>query len=372
LPLSVEQLVQQIHDSPGRIVLVVAGGGSQAIGQLVEVPGASRTLLEAIVPYSEPAMIGWLGGRPEKFCSPQTARAMAMAAFHRARGYDDGKSWTAGIACTAGLATDRPKRGPHQAHVATQTASRTVTQSLKLEKQRRSRAEEERLVCRLILNVVAEACGIDDQLELDLFDTEQIETSHAVALPPWQDLLLGKVDQVVRGRKSFGAILPGAFNPLHVGHRRMAEIAREILGVPVAMEISILNVDKPPLDYYEIERRMGQFAEDQTVWLTRADTFDEKSRLFPRTTFIVGVDTLRRIADPRYYGGDPAACLAALERIAGRGCRFLVFGRDIGMGFVRLSDLDLPDVLRKICQEVPAEKFREDISSTQIRRSGAW
>jgi len=372
LSLSVEQLVQRIHDAPGRIVLVVAGGGSQAIGQLVEVPGASRTLLEAIVPYSEPAMIGWLGGRPEKFCSSQTARAMAMAAFHRARGYDSRRPSIAGVACTAGLATDRPKRGPHRAHVAVQTASRTLTRSLKLEKDRRSRAEEERLVCRLILNVVAEACGVGQQLELDLLETEYVEKSEAVALPQWQDLLLGKVDLVVQGGKSSEAIFPGAFNPLHIGHRRMVEIAQETLGAAVAMEISILNVDKPPLDYYEIERRMGQFAEDQTVWLTRADTFEEKSRLFPRTTFIVGVDTLRRIADPRYYGGDAAACLAALERIAGRGCRFLVFGRDFGTGFARLSDLDLPEVLRAVCQEVPAEKFREDISSTEIRRSGAW
>jgi hypothetical protein len=108
------------------------------------------------------------------------------------------------------------------------------------------------------------------------------------------------------------------------------------------------------------------------VCLTRAATFEEKSRLFPGATFIVGVDTLRRIADPRYYRDDAAACLAAIERIAARGCRFLVFGRDVGTGFVRLSDLDLPEALRAICREVPGEEFREDISSTEIRKSGGW
>ena len=198
-----------------------------------------------------------------------------------------------------------------------------------------------------------------------------------MAPQPWQDLLLGTVE--VAGSmpedanvKLPAAIMPGAFNPVHVGHYRMIEIAGALLDVPVALEFSILNVDKPPLDYFEIERRLGQFADDQVVLLTRAATFEEKSRLFPTATFVVGVDTLRRIADPRYYGDNTAACLSALERIAERGCRFLVFGRDIGTGFVRLCELDLPEVLKAICIEVPAEQFREDVSSTAIRRLGEW
>lgn len=368
----IEQLVRQIHASPGRIVLAVSGGGSRVIAQLMEVPGASRTVLEAVVPYAETAITAFLGGRPGEFCSARTARAMAMAAFHRAREHGGPEALVAGVACTAGLATDRPKRGAHRAHVAIQTASLTATRSLLLEKDRRNRAEEERLVAELLIGVVAEACGVDASVKLDLLDGETIERSQAVAPQPWQDLLLGKVETVRQGVASAAAVFPGTFNPLHVGHRRMAEIARELLDQPAAMEISILNVDKPPLDYFEIERRLGQFDAQQPVWLSRAATFVEKSRLFPGATFVVGTDTLRRIADPRYYADDPAARLAAVERIARRGCRFLVFGRNMGTGFVRLADLDLPEVLRAVCREVPAETFREDVSSTAIRREGKW
>ncbi len=371
MPLSASQLVEQIHASAGRIVLATAGGGTRAIAELLAVPGATRTLLEAVVPYSEPAMTAWLGGRPDAACSPRTVRAMAMSAFRRAWQYDP-ESSPAGVACTAGLATDRPRQGAHRAHLALQTVSFTGTWSLELLKDRRNRSEEECLVGYLLLNMVADACGLTQQIELDLFNGERVERLRTDAPQSWQDLLLGKVQTVSQGGKSTTAILPGAFNPLHVGHRHMAEIAEDLLEKPVTMEVSVVNVDKAPLDYHEIERRVGQFSDEQPIRLTRAATFEEKSRLFPGATFVVGTDTIRRIADPRYYADDAAACHAALERIAERGCRFLVFGRDMGTGFMRLSDLDLPDILRNISRGVPAEMFREDISSTTIRREGKW
>ncbi len=389
--LSPEQLVEQIHDSPVRIVLAATGGGSRAIADLLEVPGASRTLLEAVVPYSAPAMIAWLGSLPDGLCSAATGRAMAMAAFHRARRFDaeegsgvrgqgseisnlqicksanqDGphpsplraptEGWSgegtvvAGVACTASLASDRPKRGPHRIHIALQTVASTAAWHVQLLKDRRSRAEEERLAGRLLLNIVAEASGVAERLSLDLLEGEQVEESRTLAPPAWQDLLLGKVETVRIGlaAESPKVIMPGAFNPLHDGHRRMMQIAAKMLGQPAVAELSILNVDKPPLDYMEIERRLGQFPADQPMCLSRAATFDEKSRLFAGATIVVGVDTLRRIADPRYYGDDLPACQHAIERMARRGCRFLVFGRNLGTGFVRLSDLDLPESLRDL------------------------
>jgi len=299
---------------------------------------------------------------------------MAMVAFQRARRYEEPEAMPAGVACTASLATDRPKHGPHRVHVALQTDALTAAWWLQLQKDRRSRAEEERLAGRLVLNVVAEACGVAERLTLDLLEGEQVQESRTQAPPEWQDLLLGKVESVCIGPtgRPPKIIMSGAFNPLHNGHRRMIQIAHEWLHEPVALDISILNVDKPPLDYMELERRLGQFPSEQTVYLTRAATFDEKSRLFPGAFFVVGADTLRRIAAPHYYGGSDAACRCALERIAGRGCRFLVFGRDLGVGFVRLADLDLPPALARLCREVPPEVFREDISSTTIRKSGTW
>jgi hypothetical protein len=167
-------------------------------------------------------------------------------------------------------------------------------------------------------------------------------------------------------------VFPGAFNPLHDGHRRIAELGRELLDAPAQFELSVTNVDKPPLDYLEIDERSRQFQPDDTLWLTRAATFVEKAALFPGATFLVGAETIARIAEQRYYGNDPQAADDAIAQILAAGCRFLVFGRVVGGTFRTLGELVLPAQLLAACEEVPAEKFREDVSSTELRNQGEW
>lgn len=371
MPISRSDFVTRIHAAPGQVVLAVTGGGSGAISALLQVPGASRTILEAMVPYAAASLSALLGGKPDQACSAPTARAMAMAAYLRACRYGAAGP-LAGVGCTASLASDRPKRGAHRVHVALQTANVTSVWALEMVKGQRRRDEEEELAGLMVVNAVAAACGLDERLDLSLAGGEQVATRSITAPAPWRDLLSGQIDKVCQRGAANPAmcrvIFPGAFNPLHGGHRRMAEIAAEMLTAPVEFEISIMNVDKPPLDYLEIERRAEQFG-NHPLWLTRAATFLEKSSLFPGATFVVGVDTIRRIASPKYYGDNEATCRAAIEQIVARGCHFLVFGRAQEGQFVGLSQIELPEPLRSASREVPSERFREDISSTELRRN---
>jgi len=394
--LSREELIRRIHAAPGQLVLAITGGGSRAISDLLAVPGGSRTVLEAVVPYSAAALQEFLHARPEQFCSAPAARMMAMAAFQRVTHLQKIAADSAnreagiqstndssldvppiGIGCTASLASDRPKRGAHRIYVASQTVDATTTYSLELLKGRRNRLEEEAIAAQIILNAVVEAFGIEQWLPLPLADEEKVESTRTAVPPEWQDLLMGRVQLVCaktsavipKPAKTRRAIFPGAFNPLHEGHLRMAEIASRRLSVPVEFELSIENVEKPLLDYTEIAQRVAQFSEKHLpLWLTRTPTFEQKSALFPGAVFIVGADTIVRIGQPRYYGNDPVAANAAIEQIGKRGCRFLVFGRLVGNEFQSCAGLPLPDSLRKLCDEVPAIDFRHDVSSTELRK----
>ena len=159
---------------------------------------------------------------------------------------------------------------------------------------------------------------------------------------------------------------PGSFDPLHEGHRLMARVAEEIAERPVEFELSITNVDKPALDYLEIESRVAQFA-GGSLWLSRAATFLEKLEIFPQSTFVLGADTFVRLADPKYYGGSTDAADRAVRTIAANARGLIVFGRARDGVFEDAAKLPVPQALRDVAYFVSQREFRLDISSTELR-----
>ena len=114
-----QDLVQKIHDSPPQAVLAVSGAGSQAVAWLLGVAGASRTILEVVVPYGSLSMIDFIGHEPSQYVSVETATDMARAAYNRALRLRESPLPVVGLGCTATIATDRPKRGEHRCCIAT-------------------------------------------------------------------------------------------------------------------------------------------------------------------------------------------------------------------------------------------------------------
>jgi hypothetical protein len=165
-------------------------------------------------------------------------------------------------------------------------------------------------------------------------------------------------------------VLPGSFNPLHIGHETLVATAAHMLGAPVTFELSALNVDKPALRVTEIRDRVGQFAGKWPVVVTRALAFHQKARLFPGCTFVIGWDTAVRLVAPRYYGGDELEMLIALKGIRDLGCRFWVAGRLDGACFRTLEDVAVPRALAGMFSPIPESLFRCDASSTELRLAG--
>lgn len=371
-------LIEKIHATPHKAVLAVAGAGSEAVAWLLGVSGASRTLLEVVVPYGRWSMVGLLGHEPDQFVSAVTARDMARAAYRRGLRLREDDSPVVGLACTATIATDRPKRGDHRCFIAVWDEGQVRQVDLILDKGRRDRAGEEELVSRLVIQSLASSFGVDQPLDIGLSQNESPRHGTFLHPHPIQRLLSGDVESVyvypdgrmVVDQPPPGALLPGSFSPLHHGHEQLARAASQILQTEVAYEVSVVNVDKPPLEEAEIQRRLSQFAGRSAVVLTRAETFQKKARLFPGVTFVVGWDTAVRLVDPRYYGGEEPAMLTALAEMWASGSRFLVGGRHYNGSFKTLEDIALPQGFYPLFQGIPESDFRADVSSTALRSNG--
>jgi hypothetical protein len=376
-------LLGSLERAGSRVVIVATGGGSPAIPHLLSTPGASAVVLECLVPYAREAIDRLLGGPQETYCSSRAARRLAVMAWQRASGMGTPPAAAVGVAVTSSLRSRTPKRGPHRIVVAVQRLAATSVATLVLTKDARSRAEEELVAAALLLQQLASAGGAGTPAgDLQLLPDERVEIERCAAPPAWQELLAGTRPAVhvsddappqsgpVASAPAGLLVFPGSFDPLHEGHRRMAVIAQEIAERPIHHELSVVNVDKPALDYLEMAARAAQFA-GRSLWLTRAATFVEKLDTFPEGTFVLGADTYARLADPRYYGGSAEATDRAVQRIA-RGVRgLIVFGRERNGTFEEPLQIDVPQPLRDVTYFVSEREFRLDVSSTALRRRSA-
>lgn len=351
-------LTQKVHLSDWRGVFYITGGGSSLLSDLLMVPGASSTVLDARVPYAAAALEETISQELDQACSPRVAQLLAMQAFVKANELAPGGKLF-GLGVTASLATNRVKRGKLRAYIALQTALKTQVSELHFPVGT-SRIQQERLLSDTALQKLAGALGI--------------ENSHAAKESDRIANVAGRLSLLLQETPNYVGIpqsifLPGAFNPLHDGHRQMKELAEKHCGKKVQYELCVRNIDKPPLDFLEIERLRAQFSTDELV-LTNVPKFRDKATLLApsgNATFVVGVDTLLRIVNPIYYS-DEEEFEETIALFCNRNDRFLVFGRATAdSSFATLNAIEIPEKLRPVCMGFTEDQFRMDISSTEIR-----
>lgn len=283
-----------------------------------------------------------------------------MVSWIRARALAPGQD-VIGVGCTAALTTDRARRGEDRCFIATQSLTETTEVALTFDKSLHDRDSEEQICSDQLIFALARAAGIETDHSVPDRGV-RLERRAQTAPHNWQALLDGEQTATLA---EASVLFPGAFNPIHEGHLQMAHHAARTLAQPVTLEISVRNVDKPPIDYLEMQARAESI--DLPLVFTNAPTFIEKARIFPGTTFVVGTDTISRIAEPRYYEDSITKRDESLKELASLGVRFLVYGREEAGRFVELGDIALPPDLLAICQGVTEAEFRQDISSTDIR-----
>ncbi len=271
----VEQLIKAMHASDTKLVLATTGGAVQAASWLLSVPGASNTVIEAITPYARESLLSFLGGpEPEQYCSEGTAIRIAEAAYRRAAALSSFGTSIIGVGATCALASVPPKKGAHRAFLACRGAFGSRTVSLTLAKGERSRIGEDVLSSRALIKLSAECMGVDaSQLQLQLIsqpaatgNVDMMEVSARAQADPIEELLAGRVRcvefgpggrMVVDAPRTGKVVLPGSFNPLHEGHRRMLEAAVERgrskgEASEGCFELSVGNADKGLLSANEV------------------------------------------------------------------------------------------------------------------------
>ncbi|RLN20504.1 hypothetical protein BBJ28_00005433 [Nothophytophthora sp. Chile5] len=439
-----------------KVVAAATGGGASVAEHLFR-PGSSSTMLHFAVPYSRASLQQFLQSSPSststlKFCSRETSKRMAIAAWQQAQEItrqeaeeDDAQTAkelpnalnrfraSLGIACTAALATNYPKKGPHECFLSvcrTRLSSTSAaflrpqceTYHVQLDKTLgRSRTEEDAIVSHWLMYFLAKSADIDPEACSAFHDAlmaGQAGTDAVARLPqeedadgdPLHDICSGKTDQLIsigflpvnasdsddagtpvttRGFAFRGLVVPGSFNPLHKGHVDLAVDAQWLkkkrtgVELPVAFELAISNADKGAVESATISARVAQFARNNTlalgawpVLVTNASLFDQKAELLPGCVFAVGADTAVRIVDKKYYDMDEHKMALALDRIARNDCSFVLGGRfdnklNRFMTAEEVLEHHIPPVFRHLFVPLTESDHRNDTSSTQIRSQAA-
>ena len=360
-----DRLIHEVPVGSGRpwISAIAAGGGARLGAILTERPGSSILLSDFLVPYSEASFKLALQPAPDyaplyvqhlPHVSRPVAVELARSALAHAKSTAPKRQVVpVGLAVTAAIATDRPKRGELHVWAAASTDSCLATahvifprKPVMLQTQTSPRtwhAEgsyvsvlgrqvEDDWCVKAGLFVLARACcpgpldtpgwalgtlltslpallNCDDASKPD--DGVRIEFNSSVVAP----LTIRNPDGKEKDIRSIWSVdppfsaaavanggrrifYPGSFNPLHDGHRGVVDAVERFTGREVTFLLSTNHAHKGLLSEDELQQRLRQFEWYRPVLIDRQTSlFIDRLGL---GDFVVGADVFRQVFDPKF------------------------------------------------------------------------
>lgn len=377
MPTSAEReaIEKLIAGPPTRLYVAATGAGASFQGRLWSVPGISSVLVGGAFPYDQDATVEFLGYRPEKFVSEETAIDMAMVSYMKAL-TSKREGAPIGIGITASVAGTREHRGDHRACIAVRTANEPAfhyTLILKKGVGYEARQKDEEIVTNVAMSMLFSVAKISFSGErtrcrscdgtgtilvgpderdypcrtcsaTGVIDGEESGVVHVT-----QDLSVFLARPYFRadGRreetpKSGGELLlvPGAFNPVHFGHFGMAEAAEKASGRRATYYVTMKPPHKETISVSEALARIPQFRGRDLLFGYDDALYLDKARKFPGASFVIGTDAMDRMLDPKWYrDGGRDAVLDMIFEFSKLGCRFYVADRIVDGKLLTINEV---------------------------------
>ena len=387
-------LLRGIISAPGefRIQVNVTGAAADLVADLVRLPGSSKKISGACIPYRQHQVVDAMGYESAKSVSEETAIGLAQVAYLTAQrtsvqhGEFEGKTPPSiiGLGLTGAVATDRDRRGEDHIWVAVRTVFGISVGHFQFAKGSgdNTRAWQNELANLIALNVLAKEVGANQSLS----DFSDIASADCGEIAPDKVAL----EEVKKDRLDFSQpqlimpsgevvnpsiinadthlVFPGSFKSFHCGHDLAAVNAATVSGKKVIFEISAVNADKAAVDGDELARRALQFRGRYPVLVTPdAPLFKDKSLAYSEGMgFVVGYDTASRLLDLRFYDGQEGKLREVMDVFRNRGNHFYVLGRKGDDGVFRtIRDLPGYKENRDLFRELTGQL---NISATALAR----
>jgi nicotinic acid mononucleotide adenylyltransferase len=270
-----------LTDSNVKLGLIITGGGSRIISNILCKGGASKFFQFAEVPYAREFVDSVIGQPPSsKYCSVATARELAQAAYFKMINNAELDGLVMGVGITATLGYEGQREGrTNEFHVAIYTKE-----------------------CVSVNTYILIGTDRDGQ-ENSVAQNFEYFLEQFILKNPYYKKFPNIITPELDASKDTLLVYSGSFNPYHEGHEFVTNLAKSSFpNAEFVYEISTSIHEKQNLDGMEVNRRISTLPKDSKVVVSDIKFFEEKyaylMSIYPhikKFIFVMGWDTYERV-----------------------------------------------------------------------------